>query len=154
MSTGVAQAFEDFVEGECIAFRPYRVSEQEIIEFASKYDPQPFHTDAEAAKDSIFNGLVASGWMTTAIFMRMQCDSFILESTCLGSPGVDQVRWLVPVRPGDELTGEARITEVRPSQSKPDRGVVYFDCRLWNQNDEVVMTLKTLAMFGRRPGSY
>ncbi len=153
MITRGRKSFEDFVEGDRIALRPYLVSELEIIEFARKYDPQAYHVDPQLAKDSVFQGLVSSGWMTTAIFMRMQCDSFLLDSSCLGSPGVDQVRWLLPVRPGDELAGEAEITARRPSQSKPDRGVVHFNCRLWNQNEELVMTLQTLALFARREHS-
>ncbi|MFV0275774.1 MAG: MaoC family dehydratase [Parahaliea sp.] len=150
MTTLKSRAFEDFFVGERIAFKPYAVTAEEIVAFACQYDPQPFHVDADAARESIFGGLVASGWMTSAIFMRMQCESFILQSTCLGSPGVDEIRWLVPLRPGDELGGEAVVTAVKPSRSKPDRGVVYFDGRLWNQQRETIMILKSLALFGRR----
>ncbi len=87
-------ALEDFVVGESIALPPYRVSEEEILTFALQYDPQPVHVDAEAARHSIFGGLVASGWMTMAVFMRMQYEGFLRYSTCLGSPGVDEIRWL------------------------------------------------------------
>ncbi|WP_116365948.1 MaoC family dehydratase [Parahaliea mediterranea] len=150
MSEAIRWAFEDFEVGTSIVLPPYRVSEEEILAFARQYDPQPFHVDAEAAQHSIFGGLVASGWMTTAVFMRMQYDGFLRSSSCLGSPGVDEIRWLLPVRPGDELRGEARVTEVRPSRSKPDRGVVFTDCHLENQAGELVMTLKAKALFARR----
>lgn len=153
MTTTATRAFEDFREGELIPLHPYRVSEEQILAFARQYDPQPFHTDPEAAKASIFGGLVASGWMTTAVFMRMQYDGFIRDSTCLGSPGVDEIRWLLPVRPGDELRGECRVTAVRPSRSKPDRGAVFADCEVRNQDGEVVMTLRTRALFRRREGA-
>lgn len=150
MTTQKHWAFEDFREGVTIALAPYRVSEAEIVAFARQYDPQSFHVDPEAARHSIFGGLVASGWMTTAVFMRMQYDSFIAHSTCLGSPGVDEIRWLVPVRPGDELRGSCRVTEARPSRSKPDRGAVFYACQIENQAGEVVMTLQSRALFGRR----
>lgn len=150
MTPTTTRAFEDFVEGECIPLAPYRVTAEEIVEFAGKYDPQPFHVDAEAAAGSMFGGLVASGWMTSAIFMRMQCDAYLLDSTCMGSPGVDEIRWLLPVRPGDELRGECRVTGLKPSRSKPDRGVVFFACQLENQAGDVVMTLRSLALFRRR----
>jgi acyl dehydratase len=153
MTSDKLKAFEDFRVGERLGLGPRWVGEEEMIAFASAYDPQPFHTDPEAARASIFKGLVASGWMTSAIFMRLQCDSFMLASTCLGSPGVDEIRWLLPVRPGDELSGEAEVTELRPSRSRPDRGVVFFDCRLWNQRGETVMTLRSCALFGRRDGA-
>jgi acyl dehydratase len=144
------RAFEDFRVGESLALGPREVTEEEILAFARVYDPQPFHTDPVAARSSMFGGLVASGWMTTAIFMRMQCDSFLLASTCLGSPGVEEIRWLLPVRPGDVLSGEAQVTECRPSRSRPDRGVVFFACRIQNQQGELVMTLRSCVLFGRR----
>lgn len=150
MTETVLWALEDFQVGASIALPPYPVSEEEILAFARQYDPQPFHVDAEAARDSIFGGLVASGWMTTAIFMRMQYDGFLKRSTCLGSPGVDEIRWLLPVRPGDVLQGEVRVTEVRPSRSKPDRGAVFTEGHLENQAGEAVMTLKARALFRRR----
>lgn len=144
------RALEDFREGECIALPEYAVTEEEIVEFARRYDPQYFHTDPEAARDSQFGGLIGSGWMTTAIFMRMQCEAFILGSTCIAAPGVEDIRWLKPVRPGDVLAGEVRIREVRPSRSKPDRGAVFADAVVVNQTGEEVMTLRTTAIFGRR----
>lgn len=150
MNSSARWAFEDFVEGVCIPLPPYEVTEAEILAFARQYDPQYFHTDPVAARDSPFGGLIASGWMTTAIFMRMQCDACMLDSTCMGSPGVDEIRWLQPVRPGDVLRGENRVTEARPSRSRPDRGAVFSDVTISNQRDEVVMTLRSRAIFGRR----
>ncbi len=144
------KTFEDFNVGEVIALSPYTVTESEMIAFAQRYDPQDFHTDPEAATRSPFGGLIASGWLTTAIFMRMQCDSFMLESTCVGSPGVDEVRWRLPVRPGDTLSGHCEILQVQPSRSRPDRGAVFSLAVLNNQEGECVMTLVTRAIFLKR----
>jgi acyl dehydratase len=94
--------------------------------------------------------LIGSGWLTTAVLMRMQCDAFLLDSTCVGSPGVDEIRWLVPVRPGDTLSGFAEVIESRPSRSRPDRGAVFCAVALSNQDGDVVMTLKTRAIFMKR----
>lgn len=150
MTQNTRKALEDFREGECIPLPEYTVTEEEIIDFARRYDPQYFHTDPEAARESQFGGLIASGWMTTAVFMRMQCEAFILNSTCMGAPGVDEICWLKPVRPGDVLGGEVRVTEVRPSRSKPDRGIVFTDASVRNQSGEEVMTLRSRAFFQRR----
>lgn len=150
MRQSAGKALEDFREGESIPLPEYPVTEAEIIDFARRYDPQYYHVDPEAARSSQFGGLIASGWMTTAIFMRMQCEAFILDSSCIVAPGVDDIRWLRPVRPGDVLSGEVRIREVRPSRSKPDRGTVFADAMVVNQDGEEVMTLRTKAIFGRR----
>lgn len=140
-------AFEDFTCGQLIALREYHVTEAEMIEFARRYDPQFFHTDPVAAADSPFGGLIASGWLTTAIFMRMQCDSFMGDSTCVGSPGVDEIRWLKPVRPGDRLHGTNEVVAVTPSRSRPDRGVVYSKISIYNQHETLVMTMLTRAIY-------
>jgi len=145
-------ALEDFSCGQILPLPEYQVTEQEIIEFARRYDPQYFHTDPVAATRSPYGGLIASGWMTTAIFMRMQCDGFILDSTCVGSPGVDEIRWQAPVRPGDRLRGNMRVTAINPSKSRPDRGTVFFDLELYNQQDTLVMTLTSRVMFLTRQG--
>lgn len=150
MNSNAQWAFEDFAVGVCIALPAYEVSEAEILAFGRQYDPQYFHTDPVAARESLFGGLIASGWMTTAICMRMQCDTYLLDSTCMGSPGVDEIRWLLPVRPGDVLSGENRVTEVRPSRSRPDRGAVFSAVTIQNQRGEVVMTLRSRAIYGRR----
>jgi acyl dehydratase len=143
--------FEDFEVGQVTSIGSREVVEQEVLDFANKFDPQPFHTDKEKAKASIYGGLIASGWHTCAMAMRMMCDSYLLDAASLGSPGVDEIRWLKPVRPGDTLRGERQVTDTIASKSKPDRGVVKIDWRLFNQHDELVMTMKGMGMFLRRP---
>jgi acyl dehydratase len=130
----------------------YEVTEEEILEFARKYDPQPFHTDPEVAKGSIYGGLIASGWHTCAMSMRMLCDKLLLRAASLGSPGLDQIRWLRPVRPGDTLGGFMEVVESRPSRSKPDRGIIKSRWEVKNQDDEVVLTMEGAAMYRRRDG--
>jgi acyl dehydratase len=145
--------FEDFKIGDVTDIGPVSVSEEEIVEFASRYDPQPFHVDPEAAKSSPFGGLIASGWHTTALFMGMFVRSVLLDSASLGSPGVEEVRWTAPVRPGDTLTARTTVTDVRPSESNPNRGTVFTTNEVFNQNGERVMTLKARGFFARRPSS-
>ena len=143
--------FEDYEVGQTREYGSYRVTQDEIIEFASKYDPQWFHTDPERAKTSIYRGLIASGWHTTAMLMRMTVDGNVGQAASLGSPGVDEVRWLKPVRPGDTLRVRSTVTELAPSRSKPDRGVVKSFTEVLNQDGEVVMTMRGMVMIGRRP---
>ncbi len=143
--------FDDFVPGMVREFGHHAVTKEEIVDFASKYDPQPFHTSEAAAKESIFGGLIASGWMTCAIAMRMVCDDYILKSASMGSPGVDQIRWKLPVRPGDVLRMRLTVLETRASQSKPDRGIVRTRWEVLNQSGELVMTSEGMGMFMRRP---
>ena len=145
--------FEDFVPGERVLVGSRAISEKEIVDFALQFDPQPFHIDAVAAKATNFGGLIASGWHTCALMMRMLCDSYLLESASLGSPGMDEIRWLKPVRPGDVLSGYRRTVEVRPSNSKPDRGSVLADFEAVNQAGEQVMTMRGWGMFLRRPAA-
>jgi acyl dehydratase len=128
--------FEDYAVGEVFEFGDRLVIETEIVEFALRYDPQPFHTDAEAA------ALVASGWMTGALLMREMCEHFISPLSAMGSPGVDELRWLRPVRPGDRLRVRVTVIEVRRSQSKPDRGAVTLRQEVINQAGDVVMTMR------------
>ena len=142
---------EDFQPGQVREFGNYHVTEQEIVDFARKYDPQPFHVDAEAARQSIYGGLIGSGWMTCAIAMRMICDGYLLNTASMGSPGVDNVRWKLPVRPGDVLRMRMTVLEVRPSQSKPDRGIVRTAWEVINQDDDVVMTSEGMGLYRRRP---
>ena len=142
--------FEDFRPGEIVTLGSRSISEAEITAFARDYDPQSFHIDAEAARHSAFGGLVASGWHSCAIFMRLFVDGLLKESSALASPGVDEIRWLKPVRPGDRLSGKVTVTDITPSRSKPDRGLVRHFCELSNQRGEVVMTMRTLALFARR----
>ncbi|MFN4309164.1 MAG: MaoC family dehydratase [Ferrovibrio sp.] len=142
---------EDFAVGQVLDFPPRTVSEEEIIAFARDYDPQPFHLDREAAKQSLFGGLCASGWHTAGLMMRMLVDHMIGKYASMGSPGVDQLRWVKPVFPGDTLQLRGEILEVRPSQSKPDRGVITSRYEMRNQKGEVVLTMQAKGMYGRRP---
>jgi acyl dehydratase len=144
--------FEDFRPGDTVTLGSRAMTEAEIIAFARDYDPQVFHTDPEAARRSTFGGLVASGWQSCAIFMRLLVDGLLKDSSALASPGVDEIRWLKPVRPGDVLAARLTVLEATPSRSKPDRGLVKHACELSNQRGEVVMTMRTLALFGRKPG--
>jgi acyl dehydratase len=142
--------FDDFSVGECFEFGAYTVTESEIIEFATRYDPQPFHLDHAAAAASHFGGLVASGWMTNAVLMRLLCDHFIPRASAMGSPGVDEIRWLKPVRPGDCLRARSEVVELRPSTSKPDRGLMKCRHTLINQHDEAVMAMLGMGLYRRR----
>lgn len=153
MKTDAALYLDDFQAGQVREFGHYHITEDEIVDFARRYDPQPFHVDPEAAKQSIYGGLIGSGWMTCAIAMRMICDGYLSRTASMGSPGVDHIRWKLPVRPGDILRMRMTILEVRPSQSKPDRGLVRTGWEVINQNGEVVMTTEGMGMYGRRPAS-
>jgi acyl dehydratase len=144
--------WEDLPVGTVIELGTREVSKEEILEFARMYDPQPFHTDEEAAKASIFGGLIASGWHTCAMAMRLLCDGLLRRAASLGSPGVDEVRWLKPVRPGDTLEARMEVVESRASRSKPDRGVIRSRWEVRNQAGELVMTMEGLGMYRRRPG--
>lgn len=143
-------AFEDFVPGEITTFGAYEVTREDVIAFASEFDPQPFHLDEEAGKASLLGGLAASGWHSCSILMRMMFDEFIDGSTSIGSPGIDEVKWLKPVFPGDVLSVRREILEARASASKPDRGVVRFRFELINQKVEVVMIQTNPIFFARR----
>lgn len=142
--------WEDLPSGTVIDLGSYEVTKEEILDFARRYDPQPFHTDEEAAKDSIYGGLIASGWHTCAMSMRMLCDKLLLHAASLGSPGLDQIRWLRPVRPGDTLGGFMEVVESRPSRSKPDRGIIKSRWEVTNQDGEIVLTMEGHGMYRRR----
>lgn len=143
--------FEDFEVGRTIDVGARTVSEDEIIDFATKYDPQPFHVDKAAAEKSMYGGIIASGWHTCGMIMRLMVDGFLKEAASLGSPGVDEIRWLKPVRGGDTLHVTMTALEVRPSASKPDRGVIVTLWQAKNQHGELVATIKGMGMFQRRP---
>jgi acyl dehydratase len=145
--------FEDLKAGQVFALGSRTITRDEIITFARQFDPQPFHLDEEAAKASIYGGLLASGWHTAAILMRLLYDGFVKDAASMGSPGVDEVRWLKPVRPGDTLTARFTVLETTPSRSKPDRGIVRSLSEVLNQRGDVVMTTKGMSLLGRRPGS-
>jgi acyl dehydratase len=143
--------FEDFTVGEVIHHGSREVSAADIIAFATEYDPQPFHLDPSAPHTAATGGLIASGWHVAAIFMRSLCDAFLLVSSSMGSPGVETLKWVAPVRPGDRLTGRSVVVEAKASRSKPDRGIVRFRHELVNADGEVVMWLDNPIFFGRRP---
>jgi acyl dehydratase len=142
--------FEDFAVGSVAEFGPRPVTREEIIAFAAEFDPQPMHLDEEAGRASMLGGLAASGWHTCAILMRMLYDGFLHESASLGSPGVDEVRWLAPVRPGDDLTVRRTVLGSRTSKSRPDVGFVTLSFEVRNQAGEPVMTLVTPMMISCR----
>lgn len=143
--------FEDYRPGLIVTGGPVEVGEAEILEFARRYDPQPMHTDPAAAKAGQFGGLIASGWHTAALTMRLVATEFLFPGSGLASPGIDELRWLAPVRPGDRLSLCATVVEARPSRSKPDQGVVRSLVEVLNQRGEVVMTLKPVSLIRRRP---
>jgi acyl dehydratase len=142
--------WEDFTPGLVIALGRVVVTREEVLEFASKFDPQPFHLDDEAAAGSLFGRLAASGWHTCAMAMRLMCDAYLNDSTSLGSPGIDGLRWLKPVYPGDTLSGEMTVLESRAMNSRPGAGLVLSRWRLFNQDGADVMTMQGWGMFGRR----
>ena len=143
--------FEDFQAGASFELGSTRVTEEEMIAFARLYDPQPFHISPEEAKASPFGGLIASGWQTVVILNRLFVESIFNHTIGLGSPGVDEVRWLKPVRPGDTLKARCTVIESTPSRSRPEMGIVRFKCEVLNQADEVVLTLIGIDFLGRRP---
>jgi len=145
------QYFEDFPVGMRRELGSHAVTEDDILRFAREFDPQPFHIDKAAGEASIFGGLIASGWHTCAIVMRLICDGFLLDSASLGSPGVDEIRWKKPVRPGDTLTLFGTTTDARGSTRKPDRGVLTNDMELRDQHGDVVLTMRAMTMLRRRP---
>jgi acyl dehydratase len=135
---------EDYVEGDVHEFGPISITENEIIEFGKKFDPQIFHTDPDAAKETVYGGLIASGWHTCSLFMRLAVENYLPGEASLGSPGVDELRWLKPVRPGDQLSLRITVHKVKPSSSKPDRGILFSFCEMVNQENEVVATMMAL----------
>ena len=144
--------FEDFFEGQDLDLGSRTLSEEEIIVFATQFDPQPFHVDREAAAASIYGGVIASGWHTCSIMMRMVVDKLMSKSASMGSPGLDGVRWLAPVRAGDTLNVRYQTVKVKASSSKPDRGVVWSKWVAINQHGETVCTVEGMGMFGKNPG--
>lgn len=145
--------FEDYVAGTIHEFGTITVEEDDIIAFGRRFDPQVFHTDPEAAKSTIYAGLIASGWHTAALMMRLFVDNYLSHVASLGSPGVDELRWLVPVRPGDALSLRVTITQTNRSRSKPDRGIVHSLIEVQNQDRIVVMSMKAVNFLLCRPSS-
>ena len=143
--------WEDFQVGPPVELGRHTVTRDEIVDFAKRYDPQPFHVDEEAAAHSFYGGLIASGWHTCAIAMRLMCDSYLLDSASMGSPGVENLRWLRPVRPDDTLRVMRTVLETRTSASRPEMGIVKFLWEVFNQSSEIVMSMEGYGLFRRRP---
>ena len=142
--------FEDYVQGTVHEFGSIGVDANEIMTFAHSFDPQPFHTDPDAAEKSVFGGLIASGWHTASLMMRLFVDHYLSHVASLSSPGVDELRWLKPVRPGDVLSLRVTVAETKRSRSKPDRGLVRSYIEALNQNGETVMTMMAMNLLGCR----
>ena len=141
--------FDDFKVGDRFESEVKVISADEIVEFATRFDPQPFHTDSEAARQTIFGGLIASGFHTIAFGFRLMGDTGIFANCSMGSPGMDEIRWLRPTRPGDALRTVTEIIGLRPSRSKLERGICHAKCTVRNQCDEIVMTMKLIVMLSR-----
>jgi acyl dehydratase len=141
--------WEDFTPGRVFEHAPRRLPREEMIDFAAEFDPQPMHLDEEAARHSMLGGLGASGWYLCCILMRMCVDAFVGRSSSMGAPGVDEVKWLMPIRPDDELSLRATVLDVRASKSRPDMGFVRFEFELF-KGDRRAMSLTTSLMLGRR----
>lgn len=142
--------FEDFAPGDTLPLGSRHVTRSEIIAFATEFDPQPFHLDERAAADAPVVGLMASGWHVGALFMNMLCRGFLLESSSMGSPGIETLKWAQPVRPGDTLSASSTVVETRTSKSRPEMGIVRFRHEVINQAGDVVMWMDNSIMFGRR----
>ena len=151
MTTAPALYFEDFKPGDRFESATLTITERLIVDYARLYDPQPFHTDPEAAKASIYGGLIASGGQTIALSFKLFLETGVLSACSLGSPGLDEVRWKAPIRPGDTLRVVAEVLEARPSASKPDRGIVRIRYTTLNQRGEAVTSLIGNQLCRRRP---
>ena len=143
--------FEDYIEGDVHDCGSIAVEADEMIAFARRYDPQDFHADPEAAKKTMFGGLIASGWLTAGLMMRLYVDHYLTHVASLASPGLDELRWLKPVHAGDRLSLRVTVLKAVPSRSKPDRGAVTSLIEVFNQADELVMSLKPVNIIARRP---
>ena len=142
--------FEDYTPGAVFTSGAIPVGETEIIDFALKYDPQAMHTDPQAARSGRFGGLIASGWHTAALMMRLFATNFLSPASSVASPGIDELRWLHPVRPGDSLHLRVTVIEARRSRSRPQEGIVRSFIEVLNQHGEVVMSLRPISMIACR----
>jgi acyl dehydratase len=143
--------FEDFTPGWTFENGPRTIAAAEIVAFAREWDPQFFHTDEARARETPFGGLIASGWHTAGVAMRLMCDGYLLESSCVGSPGIDELKFLRPVRPGDALRFRSTVLEAAPSKTRPNRGTVTFRWEIVNQHGEVALSMIGKQLFLRRP---
>lgn len=146
--------WEDLTPGRVFESKPRTLSAQQIIDFAREYDPQDYHTDEEAARSSPFGGLIASGFQTAAVAMRLMCDSYLRETSCVGSPGLEELRWLKPVRPDDALRLRTTVLEQTPSNKLANRGTVKFRWELFNQKNEVVCSMVGRQLYLRRTNAH
>ena len=144
------RTFEDFEPGQVYELGSTVVTEDAIVDFARQFDPQPFHLDAEAATESVFGGLIASGWHTGAMWMRLYVDSLLGGGSGQGSSGIEELRWLAPVRPGDTLSGRLIVLEATPSESHPERGTIRIRGEMVNQDGVTVMSMVSRGRFARR----
>ena len=142
--------YEDIEIGQKIKLGSISVSKKEIISFAKKFDPQPFHINEIKAKESIFGGLCASGWHTCSLFMRILYDGFLINSAALGSPGMDAIRWLKPLRPGETITGIGEVIKKTPSKSRPEIGSLIINYEVFNKNNELIMTMVGRSLFKKK----
>lgn len=147
----MALYFEDFEKGAVHELGSVEMTRERILSFGREFDPQPFHVDEEAARSSIYGGLIASGWHTCAAFMRLFADGILNRSASLGSPGVDELRWLKPVRPGDRLRARYTVVAVEPHPRRPDRGTVRSLAEVFNQDGVLVMSVRAANLIARRP---
>lgn len=145
--------WEDFEAGSVHEFGGHMLTKEEIVRFASEFDPQPFHVDEEVAKQSLFGALAASGWHTCSLVMRMMCDAYLLDSASLGSPGLENIKWLKPVLVGDTLSVRMEVLEARVMNSRPTVGLVRSRWEALNQRGEAVLSMEGWGMFWRRPQS-
>lgn len=148
---GAERWFEDYRPGDVHRFGPIEVDEGELLSFANRFDPQSIHTDAQKAAKGPFKGLIASGWHTAGLMMNLYARFYLSECSSIASPGLDELRWPAPVRPGDRLSIRVSVTDARPSSSKPDRGLVHSFIEVLNQKDELVMSIKAMNMIRRKP---
>jgi acyl dehydratase len=142
--------FEDFAPGQTYQLGTHEMTRAEIVDFAQKFDPQPFHLDEAAGAASPFGGLIASGWHTASVFMRLYVDALLSDAASMGSPGIEQLRWLQPVRPGDVISGRFIVENVAPSSRRPDRGTVFFRGEVTNADGVVVLSMSGRGYFARR----
>ena len=145
--------WEDFPVGSVREVGPLAVTREAVLAFARDFDPQPFHLDDAAAAASPFGRLAASGWHTCAMTMRMMCDAYLNQSSSMGSPGLEKIKWHNPVYPGDTLSGRTTVVQARPMNSRPTVGLVLSTWEIVNQDGALVLSMEGWGMFGRRPGA-
>ena len=150
---GPTRFWEDYEVGAVYDIGSKLMTKEDIVDFASKFDPQPFHLDEEAGRRSIFGGLAASGWHTCSAVMRLLVDNYVSRETSLGSPGVDEIRWLKPVLAGDTISARIRILDKKASRSRPEMGSIFNQYEVYNQDGVLVMTMKGVGLFRRRPAA-